>query len=180
MYLGRNKMKKLIVASILVCLVITLVYSAALAQSENFYIKPYKGENQTIYSDQPIILFARWGACHYGLIQDFLTATNMSWTLYKGSEVIQSDTDTDQYWGPIEQITPGNAKCMGMTPETIPITYWNFPIGRLDAGEYTLHFTWWLDHPVTDLGDFDDDGRPDFYNGSLFVNVITSITVIDR
>lgn len=38
---------------------------------------------------------------------------------------------------------------------------------EFETGDYTLHFYWWFDHPVTDVADYDGDGRPDLFEGVM-------------
>jgi len=132
-------MKKSIPASILACLAIILVYATAFAEPDEVLIKPYDWDNRTAYSDQYIILNARWGSCRKGAVQDFLTATNISWTLKKDGVLMAAGEDTNRFWGPLDQIIAPTGACMGNTPESIPVTYWRYPVGYLQPGDY--HFT---------------------------------------
>ena len=172
-------MKKLVAVFILICLAITLMHATAFAQDGEVTIVPYRWDNSTVYSDQFIYLHAGWGACRLGAIQAFRSATHISWTLEKAGEVVNNDEATRQFWGSIHPITPQPDICLGNTPESILAISWDYPLGQLEAGDYSLHFVWWLDHPVTDLGDTDGNGRPDFYYG-LFQDVELSIHVEDR
>ena len=89
-------------------------------------------------------------------------------------------TDSRQpFLGAITYIIPVSDACLGKTPETIPATYWRYPVGSLEAGDHSLHFMWWLDHWITDLGDYDGNGKPDFFSGT-FKDVEISIHVEDR
>ena len=173
-------MKKLLAASVLIFLAITLMHAPAFAQDDEVVIIPYRWDQSTIvFSDQFITLQAGWAACKKGPLQAFRSATHISWTLDKEGVQVDSGEVTRKYWGPIHYIPLQAGVCLGKTPETIPAITWSFPLGQLEAGEYSLHFYWWLDHPVTDLGDNDGNGRPDFFSGTI-KDVDISIHVIDR
>lgn len=175
-------MKKIVVISLVVCLGISLLFSAALAQSDDdiVVVHPYYWDPSTpIYSNQTIVLGMGWAACRKGAVQMFLTAVQQYWSI-DGVPVFSSDEDPNQYWGEIGERSydPVNSACMGKPPDHIWGTSWRYTLGTLEPGEYEIFFDWWLDHPVTDIADYDGDGRPDIIY-ELGDNTIT-ITVVDQ
>jgi hypothetical protein len=174
-------MKKIIVISLLVCLAILMVYASAMAIGEDVLIKPYTWDpGTTVYSDQNIILDAGWRACRRGAVQDFLTATNLAWAI-TGGDIDLSGQDTNNFWErpyEVQVIQPVEA-CMGGPLDTQWGTHFRYPVGNLPAGEYELYWNWWLDHPVTDVADYDGDGHPELFDGTVF-EVTTTIHVEDR
>jgi hypothetical protein len=175
-------MKKIIITSLVVFVAIAMFSMPALAQGEDVYIYPTRWDASTpVYSDQNIVLTARWSACRRGAVQDFLTATNINWSLV-GEDLNMSGKDTNKYWErpfPIPVTEPSeDYVCMGGPLEEMWSTRWYYTIGPLSAGDYTLNFYWWFDHPVTDVADYDGDGHPDLWTDAFSVE--TSIHVEDR
>ena len=174
-------MRKFVAAALLVCIATVMASVSAMAQAEDVLVIPYIWDPATtVYSDQNIVLGAGWGTCRRGQALGFLTATNISWSL-EGGTIDQASGDTNNYWGapylrPV--MLPGEL-CLGDPIENGWWTDWRYQLGQLPAGVYTLHFSWWLDHPVIDGADLDGDGRPDVYEG-IVVEVETDIQVLDR
>lgn len=163
-------MKKIILISIVVCLSIILTSSMALAQSADdvVVINPIRWDPaKTVYSDQTIIFDLGWAACNRGLVQNFLNANYLAFIL-DGSPVVSSE-EVNQYWGPIQQIPapPAAEACVGKTPEKLWRAKWDYQYGTLEAGDHTLRFILKVDHPVLDGGDYDGNGAPDLFNGTL-------------
>jgi hypothetical protein len=164
-------MRKMIVISLLVCLVLSLAFSSALAQPENdsVVINPYLSDPVVNVSmDQDIILGARWGACRRGLVQSFFSAVHLDWSLTLGdTQYIDPLQEMDEYWGPIEQDASFPTSACQMKTEAMWLSYWRYPLGQLGPGDYELHLHYWLDHPVIDGIDNDEDGKLDRYQGTL-------------
>lgn len=159
-------------------LTFSLVFVSALAQESNdFLIFPYprNGDEYTVSTEDNIIIGFGWAGCRYGAVQSFLTASQVSWTLTKGDVQVASGADDNQYWGPIVEtpVGTGATACIGKIPEHIWSTAWRYPLGQLEAGVYTFHAHWWLDHPVGDVADYDGDGVPDFLIGTVVDHTIT-------
>jgi hypothetical protein len=175
-------MRKIVGTSLLVLVAIAMLTMSALAQGEDVNVVPYRWDpGYTVYSDQNIILTAGWSACRRGAVQNFLTATNLSWSL-NGEGLNLSGEDTNEYWSHLFTVPPvdTSSACMGAPLEEIWSTAWNYPIGQLPPGEYTVNFSWWLDHPVTDVADYDGDGHPDLIEGPIIELVTTTIHVEER
>ena len=99
-----------------------------------------------------IIFLDGWLATTRGLVNMFLGAYTMSFTLYDEDNVdifSLSEEESDDYWGPI----------MSMVPEdwglSCPMPYiagvlWEYDYGALEEGTYTLITEWDFRHPVND------------------------------
>jgi hypothetical protein len=174
-------MRKFLVISLLVCTAMAFVFASALAQGEDVLVRPYTWDPATVvYSDQNIVLTAGWSACRRGAVQDFLSATNIHWSL-AGGAINLSGEDTKTYWDR-PYTTPATdpfGVCMGARIKEAWSTQWRYPIGQLPAGVYTVDFFWWVDHPVTDVADYNGDGHPDLFDGTVS-DVETYIQVMDR
>ena len=164
-------MKKSFLISIVVCLSIILTSSMAMAQTSEdvVVINPIRWDStQTVYSNQTIVFDFGWAACKRGFIKTFLNANDLSFSM-DGSPLFSSSAEASQYWGPVQQTpAPASAEaCLGRTPETIWATYWMYTYGTLNAGDHMLHFTMSVDHPVLDGADYDGNGAPDIFSGTL-------------
>jgi len=164
-------MKKRIVLLIVICAGLAFLSSAAFAQTseESVVIHPLRWDSsQTVYSNQEIIFVMGWAACRKGLVQDYLTAVNMTFTL-DGESLFGSNTESNQYWGAISEMPapPAAEACIGKTPEILWRAGWEYSYGQLPAGDYTVYFAHQVDHPVIDGGDYDGDGSPDMFLGTL-------------
>ena len=164
---------------------IAMVSVSAMAQGEDVLVNSRTWDPATIvYSDQNIVLAAGWGACRRGAVQSFLTATNTEWSLVGGTLNLSGE-DTNNYWGrPYSYPAPDPdpdfyAVCMGRPSEVAWRADWRYPIGQLPAGVYTLTTHLWIDHPVTDVADYDGDGHPDLFK-DISLEYETTIQVDDR
>ena len=142
----------------------------ALAQTDDdvVVINPIRWDpEQVVYSDQTVIFELGWAACNRGLVQDFLNANYLAFIL-DGSPVVAPE-EVNQYWGPIEKIPapPAAEACLGRTPVMLWRKQWSYQYGTLEAGDHTLQFILKLDHPVLDGGDYDGNGAPDLFAGTL-------------
>jgi len=174
-------MRKIGMTSLLVFVAIALLSMSASAQGEDVNVTPYRWDPATtVYSDQNIILTAGWSACRRGAVQDFLTATNISWSLI-GANLDISGEDTNQYWTRPFAVpaTDPFGDCTGAPIKEGWSTQWTYSIGQLPPGDYTVNWHWWLDHPVTDVADYNGDGHPDVFEGPLN-DVTTYIHVEER
>jgi hypothetical protein len=171
-------MKRVFVLVIVVCLVALMVFVTAMAQSDDsVYVNPLLWDPSTVVSsDQNVILTIGWRACRRGAVQMFLTASRQEW-VFDGVSLFDSYQEANQYYGPITTmpLVPGHEACIGKVTE-LWLTRWNYEIGTLAPGEHTLDYVLWLAHPVTDVADYDGDGRPDLLEGTM-VEASTTIQV---
>lgn len=146
---------------------------------ESVLIFPWRfetGEVVPLYTDQEIVLGARWGACKAGLVTRFLHAVELEWQL-DGVPLFTSQEEVQQYWGPLAT-EPDLPVEQCIIPATeIWLSYWQYSLGEMAAGDYWLLFEYNLKQPVIDGIDSDGDGRPDVYEGTLqTADIVLKIT----
>ena len=164
-------MKKLIVISLILCLAFALTSATGFAQSEggSVLINPVFQDEVTVSTDDELILHIGWGACTRGLVRAYITAAHYQWSL--GGDPILPHEETAQYFGPIHRVGAVDGCLAG--DGTLWRSYWDYSIGNLSPGTYEIRLLRWLAHPVIDGGDWDGDGRIDFFEGEMGDDTIT-------
>lgn len=101
-------------------------------------------------------------ACTSGLVNVFIEAS------YFELELIQSDgspylvvtpEEIDDLWSPIERLNYTYEGCRGGQKSSY--AFWQVRLSDLPPGDYELHFSGGISHPLTNGGDYDGDGTPD-------------------
>jgi hypothetical protein len=169
-------MKKLIAVVIVLSLAIALITTASAQTGNQVLLKPTIVPHEiTVTSEDELILHTGWGACTYGLVKAWINASNYYW--YLDDESILPAEDVNNYWGPITgPIEPeGPSTCIA-GPGTGWVSYWTYSIGSLPVGTYEVKLTIDTDHKFLDGGDYDGDGKIDFFvdgwNASVIVHVV--------
>jgi hypothetical protein len=110
--------------------------------------------------DTEVVLRTGWGACTRGLTQAYTQRSETLLTI-NGEPLVPDQAASTEYWGPIEPryIGPENA-CVNGT-DILYVAFWEYSLGVLEPGEYFVEFSWGLDQPFQDGGDYDGDGKPD-------------------
>jgi hypothetical protein len=160
-------MKKIIVALIVLGLLLVPMYVVqAQTNSEAVYINlNIAPDTVDVKADNYIVLRHGWGACTPGFIKMYLSAVD---TELRINGVLVSAADGhDQYWGPINKAPDAYwvPYCIAGNQNTSSVIDWQYPLGYLTPGEYEVSFYYWLDHPVIDGADLDEDGRLDIREG---------------
>jgi hypothetical protein len=158
-----------------VCLVaFALVPSATIAQDgDTVYCDPAHDTVCEAHQDDQLIITNHWGACRRGLVTVFLKATEtQEYTLTAPDGAVVWSVGTEEaldLWGPTEEFWGDALQLCIVQVSTGYISYWEHELGvkDLQPGDYALHFTLSLDHPLIDGLDADGDGRPDQYSGQL-------------
>lgn len=120
------------------------------------------------------LLISQLGACNEDLVQAFLTSTNIS-KFRENNDVLKFGEDINQFWAHIQQIIPIHADRMGKAPEIIPEIYWSYPLCYMEPGDYPLHFVWWLDHPIPDGSDLDNNRFPNYMMAQFTISIPLSL-----
>jgi hypothetical protein len=168
-------MKKLLVVLITLGLLLAPI-SAVQAQSNGETVTVNLSFDNTVYvnAGDYIMLTHGWGACTRGLVKLYLSAVYTE--VHLDGVLISMADGKDQHWGPITESTNTSwASCIAGDKESGWVSNWQYPLGALSTGEYEVHFYYWLDHPIHDGGDYDNDGRPDLFEGLLQDRTITII-----
>jgi hypothetical protein len=158
-----------------ICVVaFALVPSATIAQDgHTVYCDPAHDTVCAVHQDEELVITNHWGACRRGLVTVFLKAIEVQeyvLTAADGAVVWSVDTEAAQdLWGPTEEFWGDALQLCIVQVSTGYISYWEHELGvsDLQPGDYTLHFTLSLRHPLIDGLDADGDGRPDQYSGQL-------------
>jgi len=171
-------MKKIIVAIITLGLFLAPITAVqAQTNGEIEYILLWHADD-TVHIDagNTIVLRHRWGACTYGLVKAYLTSVHIELSIDSGP--IYAADGKDQYWGPIvfhEFEDPTQQYCIAGSKIGGWIAYWDVPLDILEPGEYEVYFHHWMDHPVHDGGDYDQDGHidiPDVYTRERTITIV--------
>lgn len=164
-------MKKLIVASLLLVLMIAPVNIAFAQTGDQILVSPPFQDEITVTTEDELVLSIGWGACTPGLVKAWINIADYHW--YKDGNPILSAAQATNYWGPIELRGP-NPVCLIGTGNMWAAS-WRYSIGSLSAGDYEISLIYGTDHKMTDGGDSDGDGQLDFYrylDGSVTVHVV--------
>lgn len=151
----------------LVCLMaLALASSATTAEGNNrVECDPAHATYCEVSPGEQLVITNHWGACRRGLVQAFLRAIEVQEYALDG-QLLWDTQEASQYWGPTEQFWDDALQyCTGQV-STGYISYWEHELD-LGPGDYELHFTLSLEHPLIDGIDRDEDGRPDQYSGQL-------------
>ena len=172
--------------SLVICLVLVLNFGVVpgSAQAEDggeFVIRPTRIQppdgSVDIYVPlgDNIIIRSGWGACTRGLAQAWTKQNKISlWV--NGESVFSSSEESRSFWGePESYLFPGESSCIN-DKNTGWRVYWDYPLGELTEGTYTIHYEENVDHPFLDGGDYDGDGKPDIdeWHISVDFNIIVT------
>jgi hypothetical protein len=121
------------------------------------------------------VVFWGWVACSRGHFKAFVKAFDQHEYSLNGVPLLTTE-QANENWGPVEEAPAGWDYCIaqGLSPK---ISWWMYELD-LEPGEYELHSTAYLAHPVTDGLDIDGDGRPDVYSGEMF-DTVNTIHVVE-
>ena len=147
----RNKL--LIMLALLLLLLIPS--TGTLAKKEPFYVNGKAlssiislGEGDR---DADVVLRLEKIACSKGLVNDFIESVDQ--VIYiDGVPIEKAFQNESDYWStPTEYFDLDS--CLWDVENTW-ISYWEYPIGKLKPGEYTISVQQWLNSPVIDGLDF--------------------------
>ena len=173
-------MKKVITVVLLVFFAAIVIYATALAQPDGdlVVIMPYESPPVIeIHSNQEVILGANWGACTYGLARAAPSSARLGWTV-DGDPLFSSQKEVKQYWGLPFPEDLGTTSCIAGDGMYMWWRHWRYSIGKLDPGVYEIRLHYWLARSTVDGADYDNDGRPDIFVGTL-VDIPVSVLVVD-
>jgi len=154
-------MKKLIAISIVLSLAITLTTTVFAQTGGQVLINPPHMDEITAFTNDELVLATGWGACTRGLVKAYINASTYEW--YLDNLPISIAGGQDNYWGPIE-FSGSSPTCLA-GPGTAWVSHWRYSIGSLPAGTYVISLTTVTSHKIIDGGDYDGDGKLDFYEG---------------
>lgn len=164
-------MKKLIVVLIVLSLSINLTTTVFAQTGDQILVIPYYQDEITVTTEDELILAAGWAACTRGLVNAWINASYYQW--YLDDQPILSAEEAFNYWGAIEPRGP-NPYCLIGTGN-IWGSSWRYSIGSLPVGTYEISLIYGTNHKILDGGDYDGDGRLDFFEGQREEAVIVHV-----
>lgn len=155
-------MKRHFTKLIIAIAILVILASASIASASNgaaVYITPYWDVQEFHVSEGDFIYIrAGWAACSYGLAHAFTNKANIILETPQ-TVFVSSRKEAKEYWAkPVPYASIKISDCIPNT-ETLYRSWWDYPIGYLDAGEYDFHLVYWLDRPFPDGWDGDGDGK---------------------
>jgi hypothetical protein len=169
-------MRKSIVLLLVVLLAVALSSSVTVADEKQpvYILAYYEGHYDVDLSEQVPVVVNNWVACSKGLVKTFVKAIDRhEYSLTgPGPDFFLGTEEAQELWGPVEEYPDPEFECFapGLSPK---VTYWWY-VPDLEPGDYELHSTESLAHPVIDGFDaYPEDGLPDLYGGELFSTVNT-------
>ena len=172
--------------SLIACLVLVLGFgvvpgSAQEEEGGEFVIRPTRinppDGSVDIYVPlgDSIIIRTGWAACTRGLAQAWTKQNKISlWV--NGESMFSSPDEARLFWSDPESYPfPSESSCVN-DQESGWAVYWEYPLGELAEGTYTIHYEENVDHPFLDGGDYDGDGKPDIdeWHISVDFNIIVT------
>jgi hypothetical protein len=130
-------------------------YSWVYPMPTTYNINPWWSE-ETVRTDDDVILYVRNGACTRGLVESFQRAAHIDVSI--NGEPLFPQGDEIQYWGLIESMDIDGCKA-ARHGKNASMSYWQYQLSPLEPGIYDVYVHYWLDHPVIDGGDWDGDGK---------------------
>jgi len=160
-------MKKIIVTLTVLCLVFVST-SIVNAQSEDEILKIYLDYTDgTVYASASDYLVLRhaWGACTQGLLNLYLNAVHTEIDI--NGEILSTADGNNQFWLPMYLNPDVNVEpyCIAGGKKGLWTVAWEYPLGKLQPGEYEISYKNWFDHKITDGSDSDEDGLVDHWEG---------------
>lgn len=150
--MNRKNIFRLVIMTLLV--MSFLLPSPAIAQEcEPYYISPISDYTADgVKACQDVIMFWGWIAIAPGLVREFTNVAQDTYTLKDSNGVIVGIVNPDeaeQYWTQPYAIDPIIYGLDAPMPKMWEAD-WEFSLGRLQPGTYTLHRITVLTHPVND------------------------------
>ncbi len=173
-------MKKSVIVSLVVFVILLSISTTALAQSEKRIIYPWHyGDEIEVYTSDYIVLGARWGACTKGLANVGTRQTTVIYSL-DGTSLVSSQKESRRYWNEpiLEDVYNFEHQCVQGPTFLLWWAFWEYELGLMRAGDYEVYFEYLLDRTMVDGVDNDGDGEPDHYPPLLIVKDFT-IHVVD-
>jgi hypothetical protein len=154
--------KQLLLLILFLFAVMLLMAPGASAQEEPVNVAPYRdGAVYEATTDQEVHIFWVWLALNPGLVHVYLDASHESYMLEGPSTSLSiSDKTAEQYWSPVLEAPP---ELLGWEcPRPLAAgSIFDYNLGYLAPGEYTLTYVRTLDYPVNDgLHICTIDGQP--------------------
>ena len=165
-------MKKIKLVFVGIFILVILLTSTVSAEEHIYrYIFPLGDgwEYDDVSTDEFIVLNYSWATISPGLVNAYIKRAEQSFTLtglgYPSLSVAPEEAKL--LWGAIFpfDLTPyPHWQCPPV--KSGAVANWQYEIGYLEEGVYTLQFDRILEPPITDACDGDGDGRPDKYYSS--------------
>ncbi len=152
-------MRKWLALTAALCLAFTIAVPVA-AATDTVRINPFHQETATANVGDTVVLEVGWGACTRGLDQAFTRAAHVEWSI----DDVPFPT-TPGWTTPVPySIGEGPSPCMSGT-----LTGWRTtsqtPTTFEATGTYIVRVVMWTTRALQDGGDYDGDGKPDFFGG---------------
>ena len=154
---------------VLIGLGLALVGATPAAQKEEVRIAPWYDE-VTVGPGQEAVIRWGWGNCTRGLTDDWVNATVHRYTLKRNGVVVQeiSAQKAEKYWS-APYVTDGQIELCVWPAQNTWASIWEYDKLKLNSpGDYELEVYVFLEEPLIDGYDMDQDGQADWYDGLFY------------
>lgn len=137
----------------------------------------FEEEAYEVPAGTTILLLSGWFVCRApGLYTSYQNAFAVE-LIVDGQVLLDGSVKaTKPYWRPRVN-TGGPADVCNNHPDDEYGNWWVYDLSWLGVGEHTVEWTTVQTHPLTDMYDFDGDGKPDKYPAGVLDQMSVTITV---
>lgn len=160
-------------------LLLLIPSTVTLAKNDPVYINPQFGGEITVSSTDEVIIEWLWFACSKGLVNDFLDSANIG--LFINEVMVdKAYKQSNSYWSTRTKTSVDEdifaEHCVWDVDSSWSVN-WEYSLGKLDPGSYSINTIVDFSFPVIDgLDVYPTYGEVDVYNGTFDHEMILHVT----